>query len=320
MLLFSPEYLGIRTTDILPLSVSGYKINNTVALYGETPEGKYLFQDIYTSNFHGCFINVFPEQTHRFFFSKNNTGYFLLVQLQNTLQCSFQGLPETNIYEWGINLFAASKLHAEIKVSTDFSTFVLFIPDKYINRCAINSPVMKKFKRTHEQTTHTVKLLLNNAISNFAMIDLINEAKENETIKPETLNEIFKQAMKIVCSNRTPKQPMIPGTLADKMQSLKQYLANNITIDFDREHLLNDFKISVYHFENTFKKIYNVTPFTILKYYRMQQVKKELQQNKTSLKELANRFHYSYNAIGKAYKSVYKTLPIYKTNNSKRKK
>ncbi|OJU74565.1 MAG: hypothetical protein BGO09_02945 [Bacteroidetes bacterium 47-18] len=311
MLLFSPEYLDVKTAKEMPCILAGYEVKNSSPLYGESPEGKYLFQDIYTGTLHGCFINVLPQHAHRFFISKENAGYFLLIQLHNNLSCHFQGIDNINFYEWGINLFAAKKLHVEINVCNEFSTFVLFIPDKLFNRCAGHYPFLRKIKRTHENTLHTVKLLPNNAICNFALIDLINDLRENEVIKPEILNDVFKQAMQIICKDKGQKKINVPNDIAEKLQSLKQYMTANLSLNFQRNDLMNDFKISLYHFENSFQKIYNLTPFTLLKCYRMQGVKRGIKNNEP-LKEIAPRYNYSYNTVSKAFYSVYKKPPLYR--------
>lgn len=311
MLLISPDYLEIGMSNQLPATLTGYKIPNSHILYGETKKGRYLFQDIYTPLNRICFVNIFSDKDHVFYLLKHTPTYYIQIQLENSLHCHYANLPDAIMYEWAINLFHAKNQFTEIsaKENNNYSLIIIFIPDNFIKKLATVHPVIKKFEQAQENTEHTTKLFSGNAICSFEIIDLINDIKENNVLQQDAINKLTKCALNLLTQKRLTKQSHVETKLVNKIYSLKNYMVENLTTNYHRNDLTKQFKISNYHFDKTFHKIYNLTPLRLIKHYRMSEAVKEIQNNNTELKAIAARYNYNYHSFRRAFFSIKKKMP-----------
>ncbi len=310
MLLISPEYLQIGTSDTIPAHLEGYKIPDSKILYGSTPKGSYLFQDLYCKNYHSCFIDLLASNEHKIVLLKKAPSFYIMVQLRNTLDCHFYKLSNGKYHEWSINLFYSKSVFAEITLHKlqPSSTFILFIPNDIVKRLSKDYPIIKRFEelQSEEQTS---KLFRGNPICNFKVMDLINAIHSNEHIGSKTYVELIKAAFELLSKKNLKKQSEVETEILQKIYAVKEYMSTHTTENFTRSEICQKFNLSMYHFEQSFSKIYNASPILLLRYYRMSEVKREVKKNNTGLKELASKYHYSYNSFIRAFQSIYKQHP-----------
>lgn len=319
MLLISPDYLEVNMSEYLPKIFDVYKIPNSRLLFGQNKKAKYLFQDIYTTSNRICFINIFSDKAHTFYLLKHTPTYYIQIQLQNSLDCKYKNVPDGIMYEWSINLFHSNKMFGEINVNekSNYSTAIIFIPDSTIKKFATRYQGIKKFEQKKELSEHTIKLFSGNAICSFEIIDLIKYIKQDSKFQYDNIDKLINLSFELFNQKRLPKQIQINESIVKKIYALKNYMVENSTKDFTRNQLTKDFKLSYYYFDKGFAKIYSVTPFRLLKYYRMSEVIDQIKNNQKTLKELAAHYNYSYNSFIKAFHNIYKKHP---TNYKREKK
>lgn len=312
MLLISPEYLQIGISDSMPAHMEGYKIPNSKILYGSTPKGSYLFQDLYCKNYHACFINLSALQEHKIVLLKNAPSFYIMVQLKNTLDCQFYKLANGLHHEWSINLFYSHGVYAEISLHRlqPSSTFILFIPQDIVKRLSKDYPLIKRFQELQNEE-QTSKLIRGNPICNFKVMDLIHSIHSNEQIGSKTYVELIKATFELLSKKNLKKQNEVDAQVLQRIYAVREYTENHTTKNITRSEICEKFKLSMYHFEQTFSKIYNASPILLLRYYRMSEVKREVKKNNTGLKELAAIYHYKYNSFIRAFQSIYKQHPKY---------
>lgn len=298
-------------SDLLPETLTRYRLPNSRILYGQNKKARYLFQDIYTPSHHVCFINIFSEKEHTFYLLKHTPTYYVQIQLENSLDCHYKNLPDSIMYEWAINLFHANKLFAEINAAENknYSTVIIFIADAVIKKFAASYPVIKKFEQQQHNSEHTIKLFSGNGICSFEIMDLIKAIKQDADLQADNIHKLVNCVFELLNQKRMPKQTYIDAAIVNKIYSLKNYMVENLKKDFHRNELTKEFALSYYHFDKGFSKIYNATPFRLIKYYRMSAVIDELKDNKKNVKELAANYNYSYNAFIRAFHSIYKKHP-----------
>lgn len=309
MQLISPDSLEIALSDNLPSHLEGLKISNSKILCGTTAKGNYVFQDLYCKQYHACFINLIPNSNHKVILLKHSPDFFLMVQLENTLDCMFNKQANGYYPEWSINLYHSQSLFAEINLQAqrNCETFVLFIPNDAMKRLCKQYPQIKDFYEENNTKDITTRLIKSNPICNFQVMDCIRDIHLNRLINSKTYIELISAAFELLSKKNLPKQTTIDEKLLQRIYNLKAFMLANITNNYTRSELCKQANLSTYHFEKSFSKIYNASPFLLLRYYRMTSVRQEKQT--TPLKELAAKYHYSYNSLIRTYQSVYKVHP-----------
>lgn len=310
MLLISPEYLQIGISDTMPVHMDGYKIPDSKIIYGSTPKGSYLFQDLYCKNYHSCFIDLSASSEHKIVLLKKAPSFYIMVQLKNTLDCQFYKLSNSQYHEWSINLFHSKSVFAEITLHKlqPSSTFILFIPQEIVKRLSKDYPTIKRFHELQNEE-QTSRLIRGNPICNFKVIDLIHSIHSNEHIGSKTYVELIKTSFELLSKKNLKKQNEVDAQILQRIYAARQYTETHTTDNITRSEICEKFNLSMYHFEQTFSKIYNASPILLLRYYRMSEVKREVKKNNTGLKELAAKYHYSYNSFIRAFQSIYKQHP-----------
>jgi AraC-like DNA-binding protein len=312
MLLISPDSLQIAMSETLPAVLDGFKIPNSKPLYGSTLKGRYLFQDLYCKKFHACFINLLAATNHKIILLKKAPEFFIMVQLKNTLECEFFNLTNGQHHEWSINFFHATNIFAEISLHKDksYTTFILFIPPEVVRRLCKEYTTIEHFYELQNDSSITSRLHKGNPICNFQVMDLIQAIQfDRHFISIKTYVELITASFELLNKKSTPKQKHVEDKALQKIYDLKTYMLENIASNLTRNDLCKKYKLSLYYFENGFKNIYDAPPFLLLRFYRMSIVKQEIEKHNTGLKELAAKFHYSYNAFIRAYQSIYKAHP-----------
>lgn len=312
MLLISPDSLHIAMSETLPAVLDGFKISNSTPLYGSTLKGKYLFQDLYCKKFHACFINLLAATNHKIILLKKAPEFFLMVQLKNTLECEFFNLTNGQHHEWSINFFHSTNIFAEINLHKDksYTTFILFIPPEVVRRLCKHYTTIERFYELQNDSTTTSRLHKGNPICNFQVMDLIQAIQyDRRFISIKTYVELVTASFELLNKKGIHKQKHVEDKALQKIYDLKAYMLENITDNFSRTDLCKKYNLTLYYFENGFSNIYHAPPFLLLRFYRMSKVKHEIEKHNTGLKELAAKFHYSYNAFIRAYQSIYKQHP-----------
>lgn len=312
MLLISPDSLNIAMSEILPAELDSLKIANSKPLFGSTLKGSYLFQDLYCKSFHACFINLFATSYHRLILLKKIPGFFIMVQLKNTLEYEFFNLTNGNQHEWSINFFYAKNIFAEINLHKDksYTTFILFIPSETVRRLSKPFTTIQHFYELQNDNSTISRLHKGNPICNFQVMDLIQAIQfDRHVISIKTYVELITASFELLNKKNLHKQKHVEDKALQKIYDLKEYMLERITENFTRKDLCKKYNLSLYYFENGFSSIYNAPPFVLLRFYRMSKAKHEIEKYNTGLKELAAKFHYSYNAFIRAYQSIYNQHP-----------
>lgn len=312
MLLISPDSLNIAMSETLPIELNDLKIFDSKPLFGSTSKGKYLFQDLYCKTFHACFINLLSFSQHKIILLKKSPQFFLMVQLKNTFECEFYTLANGNFFEWSINLFYAKNIFAEINLQKEknYTTFILFIPAEVVKRLSKNCNTIQRFYELQNNSNLTNRLHKGNPICNFKVMDLIQAIQyDRHLISIKTYVELITASFELLNKKTLHKQTHVEDKALQKIYDLKAYMLDNIASNFSRNDLCKKYKLSLYYFENGFNSIYKAPPFLLLRFYRMSNAKYEIEKYNTGLKELAAKFHYSYNAFIRAYQSIYKAHP-----------
>lgn len=324
MLLISPEYLGIPLAQTIPPHLIQYEVPGSLPLYGQTPKCEYLFQNLKCKPFRASFINFFSLDEHDFEVLKKAPSFFIVVQLVNTLEVEFYKLRTTRHHEWSVNLFYGKNIHSKITLqrSKDYSTFILFIPTELVKRLCKNYPTVKRFYESQQSGKHLTEKLNEHPICNFKTMDLISSLQTGQSNNFRTYVKLSHAIFELLSKKKLQKQCYVEKGMVEKIYALKKFMVEHLTENLTRKELSEKFDLSLYHFEKTFFKIYNATPFLLLRYYRMSAVKRELQQckhglkeceaqqSKPVLKELAAKYHYTYNAFLRAYRSIFRTNPV----------
>lgn len=312
MLLISPDSLQVAMSETLPSDLDGFKIANSKPLFGTTSKGSYLFQDLYCKKFHACFVNLFASSNHKIILLKKAPEFFIMVQLKNTLECEFFNLANGQYHEWSINFFHAKNIFAEINLLKEksYTTFILFIPSEVVRRLCKHYTTIKRFYELQNDCSTTSRLHKGNPICNFQVMDLIQAIQfDRHLITIKTYVEIVIASFELLSKKNVHKQTNIADKTLQKIYDLKAYMLEHITDNFTRTDLCRKYNVSLYYFENSFSKIYHAPPFLLLRFYRMSKAKHEIEKHNTGLKELACKYHYSYNAFIRAYQSIYKAHP-----------
>lgn len=313
MRLLSPEYLEIPLAELLPPHLENYKIPDSLPEFGNSPKGDYLIQSLYFKAFRASFINLFSLDEHEIELLQESPSFFVVVELVNTLEVEFYKLSKALHYEWSVNLLYAKNIHARISLeqSKECSTFVLFIPPDLVERLCKKYPPVQRFYESQQNGKHlTEKLFHQPPICNFKTMDLINALQIGQSNTLRTYVKLSHAVFELLSKKNLQKQCYVEKGMIEKIYALKKFMLEHITENLTRNELSEKFNLSLYHFEKTFFKIYNATPFLLLRYYRMRAAKCELQQGKSGLKELAAKYHYSYNAFLRAYRSIYRVNPF----------
>lgn len=313
MRLLSPEYLEIPLVELLPPHLENYKIPDSLPEYGKSPKGDYLIQSLHCKSFRASFINFFSLDEHEIELLQESSSFFVVVELVNTLEVEFYKLSKTLHLEWSVNLLYVKNIHARISLerSKECSTFVLFIPPDLIKRLCKNYPRVKDFYESQQSGKHlTEKLFIVHPICNFKTMDLINSLQTAQSKNLITYVRLTHSIFELLSKKKLQKQSYVEKSIVEKIYALKKFMVEHLTEDHTRKELSEKFNLSLYHFEKAFFKIYNATPFLLLRYYRMSAAKRELQQRNNGLKELAAKYHYSYNAFLRAYRSIHRVNPF----------
>lgn len=314
MQLISPDSLEIAMSETLPPHLEGLKISNAKILCGTTAKGIFLFQDLYCQKYHACFIDLLPTTKQKILLLKHTPEFFLMIQLRQTLECCFNSMPAVRYPEWSINLYHSEKIFVEINLQAlkDSTTFVLFIPNDAIKRLSKYYPIIQRFYIDNNAKEITTKLIKSNPICNFQVMDLIRDLQANNFVNAKKYIHLINAGFELLSKKNLPKQSAIDENILQRIYDLKNFMLDNIKENYTRSELCKRASLSLYHFEKGFSKIYNASPFLLLRYYRMSTIRQ--QKKVTPLKELASIYNYSYTSLIRTYQSVYKVHPTLHEN------
>lgn len=309
--LMSPEFFTIGLSHTIPPHLDSHKITHSKPLYGVTAKGEYLFQNFTHKFFQASFISLLSTDKHEITLLKQSPSFFITVQLENTLECKFFNLPKTEYLEGAINLFFGSNFFSEISLnkSQESKTLLFFVPPEIAKESSEYFPPIKAFYNEQTNKDGTNRLLTNNGIYSFKLLDLINCFQRNEEKTINTYIELVHACFELLSKKSLRKQKHIDVETTKKIYALKKFLLEHATEKLHRSNLCEMFDLSIHHFEKTFSNIYGVSPFSFLRFCAMSKVKELIQTTDLPLKEIAVMFGYTYTSLLRAYKAVFKVHP-----------
>jgi AraC-like DNA-binding protein len=313
MLVLSKKHLEINLSKDIPEKLSGYTIPNASPLYGKTPSGKYLFQKLSMPACAACTINFFSEEKDTIVVVKDKTFFWLQIQLENTLHCHAEQLGDITLHEWSMNFFFSTHIYFEIALAdnSNYSTFTLAVPAYVVESFAREYPLVQEFEK-RSKTGKPQRLTKTNTVCSFEIIDLIHSVQKKglTVLTPEAITDLLVKVFSKASSAPAKKLNIDEKTISN-IYALQKFLFEHLQEDYPRSALMKKFGLSHYHFNSGFTKIYGVTPFKLLKIFRMREVKEKLENNPLIvLKEIAYTFKYnSPDALLHAYKDIYGKYP-----------
>jgi AraC-like DNA-binding protein len=313
MLVLSKKHLTINLSKDIPEKLSGYTIPNASPLYGKSPSGEYLFQKLSMPACAACFTNFFSDEKDTIVVVKDKTFFWLQIQLENTLHCHAEQLGDITLHEWSMNFFFSTHIYFEIALAdnSNYSNFTLAVPAYLIESFARDYPLVQEFEK-RSKTGKPQRLTKNNTVCSFEIMALIYSVQKKglTVLTPEAITDLLVKVFSKASSAPAKKLNIDKKTLAN-IYLLKNFLSQNLHEDYPRSHLMKKFHLSYHHFTFGFPKIYGVTPFKLLKIFRMMEVKEKLEDNPLIvLKEIAYTFKYSSpDALLHAYKDIYGKYP-----------
>lgn len=312
MRILSPDGIELNLTEQLPSDlVESFKIPYTKPQYGSNSHGRYLLQRAKHGEIKACFIDCFSGGTHKISILRRKPAFILVVQTGNTQEFQFQNLSKSLHYEWSINLYSMPNFYCEahLQKSKDYSTFMLFVPPIVVKRLCGNYPNIKQFYESNVDQEQAARRFEKNAICNFQIVDLVGSWRYGKPKGLRTFVKLIHASFELLNKDHPPQHGHLDVRAVLKIYLVKQYMVQHLTETITRQSLCDQFNITVYGFETGFMNVYNVPPFALLRYYRMEAVKRELTQG-IPLGALAIKYGYTYNALVKTYRSVYNVPPV----------
>lgn len=308
--LISPEFDRITLSKRVPPNLESYRAPGSLPKFGSCPKCDYLIQRSRCQKYQAWFVDMLSKDAHQVNLSEKRVpSFFIMVQIANTLDWKLYNLGASQNQEWSFNLYHTPKPYAEIitQASSEYTTFILFIPDNEIQRLAKEFPDIGTFI-DQARKSYSKRLFTFNQTATFEIIDWIKSfRKGNKSI------DAYKDFASACCKSFSDKvlntQRFINEADLQRCYILRKFLLNELHINLTSKELRDKFNLTP-GYVDTFTYIYGVSPFEMHRYEKMSAARFDLQANpKMSIKELADKYGYTYNGFIKAYKAVYHEHP-----------
>lgn len=310
MRLHSPQYSEVILAESFPPHSDG-NLNEKTILSGATPKGNYLLEVSKYKPVETYLVDLNSLDTHKLILLKPSPAFFLVVQLQNTVQGELCTLAKSVHYEWSVNLFFTPNFFWEIKLdkAAHYVTFILSIPEDAIYQFSENFPTIAQFTKPR-QDRDAEKLLPHNAICNYPVIEHIRSLQRATADKQVSPHEFILECFRLLSKEDVPIHRHVDEEELHKVYALKKYMAEHTTQKYLGKKLSKHFDITAHHLYTVFPQIYGVQPWELDRYYKMSAARAELQQHDIPLKVLAAKYGYaSVSGFVKAYQSVHGVHP-----------
>ena len=272
MVPYSKKHSQVLLSQDIPAGWEEHAVPDSKTLFGQTNHCSSLLQYLTLPEYSLYFMRLFATEPEHLVFIREQPVFFLIIQLNNTLEFTLPGMAAQKFPEWSFNFIYAPdfQMETELKKNISNESFIMIVPEAFLLYFAKHFPSITAFhKKIKSGMPHT--MLPAPKICPPGIIKKITELKQHGLdgldiyFAEQLISQIFQ-----LSSSIPYRKIVFDDEVVQRIYALKEFLQSHPQTDVSRDDMMKKFHLSAPQLNQGFVSVYNLTPFAFLKYLRAQ--------------------------------------------------